>query len=816
MYERFFARSETYALAVIDETLRYNPIPGNPAPSQLLAHLRGETVLGAYNLLPDNLVSWGAFDVDSTVLSVARTLATQISDILGDVPHSIEYSGRKGYHIFLWFDKLYPAVEVQRVLLGIRDSVGAPRSGDPHVEVYPKQVSLSAHLEVGNLIKIPLGKHPISDNFSMFVDRNNNWESGPARDPLLEFQKVCTLEELKNCFQEGSPEQRIAQIIARHRSPGQGHDMILALSGFLASNDWTLEQTEDVVMDILRLTDDDDVANRLQAVQDTYKRYARGDSVIGLQGLSELLPQKVLQELVALAGEITVESTVLVIDNIRLGEGASFQKVRQAAKFIHTRMQELGRVVYDGSYLLWLDRETHQLYQEGTPPWTLLLHSQFGLNLRDNFSLQTEESLRLFMRETAFEVKVHRRSFWDGDKLFVNLGGPEVYVLDGSTITIQMNGEGDVIFRNSEDTICIKDIMSEEVKAMDPWKILTDDLSFAHSDTSAASGEQQKELLKAWILGVFFAQTMPTRPILTMLGGAGSGKTTSARRVLRFFEGPDENVLGVLMDKPDALRASFMQHKIVVLDNMEKTKAPWLPDILNRVSTGATIEIRKLYTTSDLVRMQPDVFVIITAIDLPFSEESIYSRMLPLEMAQLVKPTPEYALQRLLSDNYSSIWRGMFRYLQEVITALKASKIVDAPTSMRLADFSIFCHRISTCKAVNGPLLMDGLMAMANSQQRALQENSPFVVALESWLSELPDIAARPHQISELHSILGARSQLRRVAWQWSSAQGLARHVKMLEPQLVTNYGLEIDQISISGGRKTRVYSFTKAKVSVE
>jgi len=816
LYNRFFSKTDNYAIAVIDETVKYNPIPGKPAPSQILAHIRGETVLGAYNLLPDNLVSWGAFDVDSTKLSVAKVLAKQIVEILGNVPHSIEYSGRKGYHIFLWLDKLYPAAEVQRVLLGIRDSVGAPRAGDPHVEVYPKQASLSANLEVGNLIKVPLGKHPVSDNFSMFVDPEKDWENGPSLDPLEELAKTCTLEELKNCYEEGSPEERIAQIIARHRAPGQGHNMILSLAGFLASNDWTLEQTTDVVEEVMRLTGDDDYVNRIQAVEDTYKRYARGDAVVGLQGLSELLPQKVIQELVAIAGEITVESTVLVIDNIRLGESAAFLKVRQAAKFIHTRMQELGRIVFDGSYLLWLDRETHQLYQENTPGWTLFLHSRFGLNLKDSFSQQTEESLRLFMQDSAALVDVHRRSFWNGDKLYINLGGAEVYVLDGKNITIQMNGEGDVIFRNSEDTILISDVMSDKVKPMDPWSVLVDDLSFANNETSAASGDEQRELLKAWILSVFFAQTMPTRPILSLMGGAGSGKTTSARRVLRFFEGPDENVLGVLMDKPDALRTSLMQHKIVVLDNMEKTKAPWIPDLLNRVSTGATIEVRKLYTTSDLVRMKPDVFVIITAIDLPFSEESIYSRLLPLEMAQLVRPTPEYALQRRLSDNYSRIWKGMFRYLQEVISALKSSKVMDAPTSMRLADFSIFCSRISTCKAVKGDLLLKGLQAMAMSQQKALRENSPFVVALESWMSEHPDIASRPHQIGELNSILGARSQLRRVAWQWSSATGLARHVKMLEPQLIAHFGLVIEQVTVSSGRKANVYSFTKAKVTVE
>jgi hypothetical protein len=56
------------------------------------------------------------------------------------------------------------------------------------VEVYPKQDVL-AHDGYGNLVRLPLGIHPVTKQRSHFI----NLESVPGLDPLAEFDAATAL-----------------------------------------------------------------------------------------------------------------------------------------------------------------------------------------------------------------------------------------------------------------------------------------------------------------------------------------------------------------------------------------------------------------------------------------------------------------------------------------------------------------------------------------------------------------------------------------------------------------------------------------------
>src|SRR4029078_8816439 len=127
-----------------------------------------------------------------------------------------------------------------------------------------------------------------------------------------------------------------------------------------------------------------------------------------------------------------------------------------------------------------------------------------------------------------------------------------------------------------------------------------------------ASIVQQRQLLKAWICAMFFPEALPTRPILVILGDPGAGKTTTMRRILWLIEGPKENVLGQTPDKPDALRATMAAHRLVAIDNIEKTSVSWLTDTLNRAATGSQIELRELHTTNRVQKITYNVFMCMT------------------------------------------------------------------------------------------------------------------------------------------------------------------------------------------------------------
>lgn len=817
LYDIFFEGCTHYAIAKINSSgnLAYYTVEGIPTLDVIDQHLRGEIVIGAYTVLPGNMVRWLAFDVDSKAdLEQAKVIARKLCDFLNGISYAIEWSGNKGYHILIFFKKPVPAVEAKKVGEAIRDHLQLPKSGNPHVEVFPKQDRLTDSNPLGNLLRLPLGMHPVTHSWTIFVDPYNGWEEGPERDPSKILDLRVDIEQLKGLVTESDPFTKIVNLLLPYWTDGQRHNMALYTAGYLASLGWTEEAVGTLVSTLGDMVGDGDINNQLECVEDTFRKVYDGKTVSGFAGLSDMLHSSVLQELTSLASTQTFSATLQVIDRIRLGKGASFQKVRTAAKTIVSHLKENGMLVQDGNWIYWLDGETRELYSIGNAQWEVLLHSKFGLNPAESFGKQATLSVKFFAEKEAQWVSVHKRAFWDviRRRLLLNLGGPEVYVLTGdpSKRYIIQNGEEGMLFLNTEDGLNLPDLLNADIVAVSALTFLTQDLSFmAGSDVVSATPEQQSELLKAWILSTFFSEAMPTRPILTILAPSGAGKSTAARRILKLLEGLEEDVLGIVADKPDALRASLAVHKILCLDNLEKLKAHWLTDVLNRVSTGSHIEVRTLYKTNDMQKIVPNCFVIITATNMPFSEETVFTRMLPIELSPLKAKIPESRMQSNLVNNYLGLWKGMMDELDEVVAELRNPEEVAAPTESRLADFTVFCATIQNAACLKGEELMGGLRSMVSRQERVLKESSTFVQTLEIWMRTRSDDAHSWNSITELHSKLGRIASTNRIEWRWQTSQGLSRHVSALEDMLKADYGLKI-RVRRDNGREIKEYLFEK------
>lgn len=817
LYDIFFEGCTHYAVAKINRTgaLAYYTEEGVPSLDLIEQHLDGKVVLGAYTLLPGNIVRWMAFDIDSKASpEQAKEIARKLCDFLNGVSYLIEWSGNKGYHIFIFFTSPVPAVEAKAIGDHIRDTLGFAKSGDPHVEVYPKQDKLTPSNPLGNLLRLPLGQHPTTHNRTFFVDPYNGWEEGPEKpaEKLLDWR--VSISQMRQYIQEKDPKAQVIALIAPYWTGGQRHDMALYLAGYLASLGWTEESVVSLVTDLTEEVGEGDLDNLIECVTDTFAKVYKAQNVRGFDGLASILPSNILQRLTTAASSQTFSATLQVIDRIRLGKGQQFQKVRTSAKTIVSYFKENGSLVQDDKAVYWLDNETRDLFVLGGNDWIRFMHSQFGLNPIDSFGKQVMESVKLYAQEEAQVISVHKRAYWTGEVLYLNLGGPIVYVLSGDLKTrrVILNGDEGILFLNSEDGIRLPNLLESGVVALSPWSFLVNDLSFATGENANATADQQRELFKAWILATFFSQTLPTRPILTILAPQGAGKTTAARRILRFLEGTEQDVLGLVPDKPDSLRASLVDHKILVLDNLEKTRASWLPDVLNRVSTGSHIEIRTLYKTNEVHKIAPDVYVILTATEMPFSEETVYSRMLPIELAPLLRPMPEFQMQMQLINQFEGLWKGMIQDLDEVVYQLKANRSVEAPNESRLADFTVFCARIKGAYCIDGEELMNGLGSMISRQRQVLQQASPFIQVLETWMRLRPDDIGTWRSMSDLFTVLQRVANSQRMEWRWSSAQGLSRHVGMLEQQLVRHFGMHVRSLR-QNGTEVKQYKFTKATV---
>ena len=829
LHKRFFTNATRYATGYQNAAGQsaYRSVDESISIHQVEQHLMGEVCLGAYTLQEDSSVNWIAFDVDATDPEVAKELTLKIHEILRGVPHVVEFSGKKGYHIILFLKRKVAATQAKNLADALRSVVGAKRSGDPHVEVFPKQSMLTPENPLGSLMKVPLGVHPVSGQRSYFLDPDGDWEK--SVNPLQALQSQTTLEELgkalalhEQAMDAKDLKEELIELLVPHWVSGQRHDLSLALAGYLANCNWSEDETLDLV-ERIQQKGGGDLNNQLACVRDTYHKKEDGVKVNGLGALQDILDQDTIQQLVSLMTEYRGTPGIQVIDRVRMLKMPANQKVRMAADKILEFCQDNGSIIQDerNRELYWMSHIDRNLYNLRGDDWLSLLNNEFGINRSEAFSQQAITSIYDKAKLIAQPALTYNRAHWTGKELWLNLGTNTNYVLTGEGPNYNsngnwgtrwgrevLNGEEGVIFRNTNQSalglrLDLQEAWSRGIREVDPWEFLVNDLNFGVGSTGA-SPLQQRELLKAWFLATFFPEATLTRPLLTLVAPPGAGKTTAARRILKILEGEHSEVMGLVHDKPDSLRASIAAHKFIVLDNLEGRRYPWLADLLNRVSTGTAIELRELHTTNMTRTIIPDCTVIMTATSLPFSEESIFSRILPIELAQIQSYIPEYAMQQRLTENLESIWMGIFRVLDSVVRELNRVQTAPAPQESRLADFSVFCSRIEGINLENGAgldgeALNVGLSHLVNRQQALLMESSPLIQVLDVWIRKdreqsggLGRETATWRTARELHGILSDLATKNRLEWPWSTGQALSLHIKALEPHLVRAFGMRI------------------------
>ncbi len=811
----FGAGQVHYAIAHYDgNTVSYRPVDQALEWTLIQRHLQKENVLGAYQLSPDSMVRWLAWDVDSPVRDTARGFALKIIQLLEehDIPHAIEFSGSKGYHIFIFLEEPIPAGEAKQFVDGVRDTLGLPKVGTDHVEAFPKQEKLTPTNPYGNLIKLPLGEHPRTHEASRFVDPHNGWETAPPVEPQTVLQRLVSWKQVKKSIIAPDPLEQLVAVMTPIWREGDRHHIALSLSGFLAASGWGLEQTKTLVERIAEESGDEDLKNRLDCVKDTFRTLEEGKPIVGMSHLRDILPGGTLRQVVEIAGRLISPPMVKQIDMMRtMSKVPIFLRVRSAERVIWSDLCENGRPLQTtaGQEMYWYESETHRLINLEELSWESFLAKSYGINPKETFSKQLIQELKMHFFREARHTDVFRRSHWDGKRLYIHLDGAHVYILDGATIKVEYNGDCGVLFKNLGSQPTVIDPSVPLIPEYDIWDCLINDLTFISSANATATKAQQKELLRAWLLSFFFPELMATKPILCLLGVPGSGKTSALRRILWVFEDPFSDVLELVRDKPDAIRSSIMSHDLLVLDNLERTTARGLVDVLNRLATGANIEMRKLYTTNQTFRMRPQTFVAITAVNLPFSEETLFSRLLPIELEQIANPLPEHQLQKKIRDGRVHMWNSLLHELNQVVKCLLINQDPDLSQLTRLADYALFAKRLKGLGSVDYAQLQSGLQSLVGRQLDLLRESSPLIEILDNWITSDPIMAAEPHTLQELWNILQPLARVYGMSWPWKNSRSLSPHIRSLEGQLKAQLGCEIVSKS-TRGRPRKAYQFRK------
>ena len=151
----FVGNPEAFATQNIDGG--YTPRRENLTPHKLQAHLDGSVTIGTYVVWADKS-RFFVFDIDDRDLGMAKALAEECQK--RGLFVGIEFSGRKGFHVWCLFSAWFPAADVQRLAKDIARTVGF------NGEVFPKQ---AVARDLGSLVKLPLGVHQVTGDASRFL-----------------------------------------------------------------------------------------------------------------------------------------------------------------------------------------------------------------------------------------------------------------------------------------------------------------------------------------------------------------------------------------------------------------------------------------------------------------------------------------------------------------------------------------------------------------------------------------------------------------------------------------------------------------------
>jgi len=151
---RFMGRKNTFA-----EQLKsgiYIPIKRDINFQDLENHLAGNRTFGSYVIREDGKINYACIDIDGVPgedMKPYLRLANRLMELFPEFERCLEFSGRRGYHIWLFPEE--PEVpKFLRELIKTRFRA----EGMINIEIYPKQ-DVVTNKGYGNLLKLPCGIH---------------------------------------------------------------------------------------------------------------------------------------------------------------------------------------------------------------------------------------------------------------------------------------------------------------------------------------------------------------------------------------------------------------------------------------------------------------------------------------------------------------------------------------------------------------------------------------------------------------------------------------------------------------------------------
>ena len=364
------------------------------------------------------------------------------------------------------------------------------------------------------------------------------------------------------------------------------------------------------------------------------------------------------------------------------------------------------------------DTEVYKVDKNKPTKWQNFLNQVYGLNTSaqsDRFAITqiTEHG-----RRNAKEIKIRKNFHYnmEENKLYVFNREKKYFELDGENIQKHRNGENGIYFQTGTVKGEIEYIPPEEREEVEVHgeiqefkgkgnifeRIMINRTNFEYK--TALDKEQQRKQLNIHLHTIPFYNIMETKPIITFVGEKGSGKSVTLDMIGKFFIRPDFKVTNPPSEKDFTVAVS--NSLLLFLDNLDEPK-DWMNDMIARISTGAEIRARKLYTDMEEVRRKPECFLGITSRTPEFNRDDVVDRMVLFHVKRFKgsKNLPNRLLYKSLQEQeqYNVLWSQYLDNLNKILREIQSnSNVLTDSTSHRLSDWAVFSKTICNALDIEG------------------------------------------------------------------------------------------------------------------
>ena len=240
--------------------------------------------------------------------------------------------------------------------------------------------------------------------------------------------------------------------------------------------------------------------------------------------------------------------------------------------------------------------------------------------------------------------------------------------------------------------------------------------------------EPMRNAVLAWAISRWVSPTSAS-PLLTVVGDAGSGKTTTAVRLQQLIDpmatmGSHEIILG-LPDSPEELDMRTIGSSCVLYDNVS-TISLKISNELCRISTGGGSIKRQLFTDQGLVVNSYMRSQIMTAVELPIMRYDLQTRSI---FVQPQKITGAYRSEREMKREWNANipkFRGFLINLACQVKELLAQGGYKA--TVRLSDYSIVAQAVDDVIERETGIKIDSLSSIEEATHQQALEAIPDIV----------------------------------------------------------------------------------------